>query len=89
MPGSSEAWKKLSQLVYGKAVKCTQVGRNAGTVCDGRSPPTSRDRIVAQCYVDGHDIAAILVLDGVACDWPKFSGGYYKRLAEGNACTRK
>ena len=88
MPGSKEAWEKLSELVYGKAVKCTQVNRQAGTVCDGRSRPTSRDRIVAQCSVDGRDIGAKLVLDGVACDWPKFSGGYYQRLAEGKACTR-
>ena len=88
MPGSNEAWKKLSELVYGKAVKCTQVSRNAGTVCDGRSRPTNRDRIVAQCSVHGGDIAAILVLAGVACDWPKYSGGYYQRLAEGKACTR-
>jgi endonuclease YncB( thermonuclease family) len=38
-----------------KTVHCLQVGE--GTVCDGRSRPTSRDRIVTQCFLDKVDIA--------------------------------
>src|SRR6266540_441287 len=48
-----------------------------GTVCDGRSRPTSRDRIVAQCFLDKVDIAEQMTRSGTACDWPKFSGGGY------------
>ncbi len=41
----------------------------------------SYDRIVAQCYLpDGTDVAAELVKQGLALDWPKFSGGEYRHL---------
>jgi len=41
----------------------------------------SYDRIVAKCYLpDGTDVAAELVKQGLALDWPKFSGGEYKHL---------
>ena len=51
-----------------------QVG--AGTPCDGRSEPTSYDRVVAQCLVNGRDVATEMVRRGAACDWPRFSGGH-------------
>src|SRR5262245_20434293 len=75
--GSVESTNALDELVRGKEVVCVQVG--GGTPCDGRSRPTNRDRIVAQCTVDGIDIAAHLVQAGLACDWIRFSGGYYSR----------
>lgn len=87
-PGSKEAWAKLSELVHGKTVSCVQVNAAPGTVCDGRSKATNRDRIVAQCFVEGRDIAAELVRSGVACDWTKFSGGHYQRAAGGRVCSR-
>jgi endonuclease YncB( thermonuclease family) len=87
-PGSKEAWAKLSELVHGKTVSCIQVNSPPGTVCDGRSKSKNRDRIVAQCFVNGRDIAADLVQAGVACDWPKFSGGHYQRVPGARACTR-
>lgn len=41
----------------------------------------SYDRLVATCYLpDGRDIAAELVKQGLALDWPRFSGGKYRRL---------
>ena len=40
----------LSDMIEGKMVHCVQVGE--GTPCDGRSKPTSRDRIVAHCFLD-------------------------------------
>jgi len=40
-------------------VACTPVGE--GTVCGGRSNRRSGNRLVAQCSVDGDDIAAELV----------------------------
>ena len=41
----------------------------------------SYDRIVAKCYLtDGTDLAAELVKQGLALDWPRFSGGAYRHL---------
>jgi endonuclease YncB( thermonuclease family) len=83
-PGYRDSGAALENLVKGKAVRCVQVGN--GTPCDGRSKPTNRDRIVAQCFVDGADIAATLVEQGFACDWIKFSGGVYSQKGTGNHC---
>jgi len=49
--GGPEASTKIAELIAGKDVQCVQVG--GGTPCDGRSKPTSRKRIVAQCFVGG------------------------------------
>jgi endonuclease YncB( thermonuclease family) len=76
-PGYREATTYLRKLVAGKTIKCTPVGH--GTPCDGRSKPRSYDRIVAQCFVDGKDLAAEMVRAGHAKDWPRFSGGHYAR----------
>lgn len=73
----------ITQTIKGKAVRCTPVGE--GTVCDGRSKRTNRDRIVAQCFVQGRDIAEMLVRAGHACDWAKFSGGAYRVVG---GCSR-
>ena len=83
-PGYRESGEALSQLVEGKAVRCAQVGN--GTPCDGRSKPTNHDRIVAQCFVNGADIAVPLVEQGFACDWVKFSGGAYSSNGKGDRC---
>ena len=72
-----------SELVFRKTVRCIQVGQPPGTVCDKRSKPTNRDRIVAQCFVDNHDIAEPMVKGGYACDWVKFSGGHYSHHPAG------
>jgi hypothetical protein len=53
--GYGQAAGVLSNMIEGKQVHCLQVGE--GTPCDGRSKPTSRDRIVAQCFLDTLDIA--------------------------------
>src|SRR6266446_4486499 len=74
-PGNKEGRKGLQALVVGKRVRCIQVG--AGTPCDGRSEPTNKRRVVAQCFVDGTDVAGVLVERGFACDWKKFSDGHY------------
>jgi endonuclease YncB( thermonuclease family) len=54
-PGYSQAAGVLSNMIEGKLVYCLQVGE--GTPCDGKSKPNSRDRIVAQCFIDKLDIA--------------------------------
>lgn len=78
------AREALRALVEGKRVRCIQVG--GGTPCDGRSKPTNRGRIVAQCFVDNTDIAAALVERGVVCDWARFSDGHYSRSGKGRLC---
>jgi endonuclease YncB( thermonuclease family) len=83
-PGYNEARDALGKLVEGKAVRCLQVG--GGTPCDGRSKPTNRDRIVAQCFADGDDVAKQLVERAYACDWVRFSGGYYSQDGNGKTC---
>jgi endonuclease YncB( thermonuclease family) len=57
--GSSQATAALAGLISGRTVQCIQVGK--GTVCDGRSRPINRDRIVAQCFAGTKDIARELV----------------------------
>ena len=38
------------------------------------------ERSVARCILpDGHDLACLLVRAGHAVDWPRYSGGYYRR----------
>jgi len=81
---SAEATEALRRMTNGVAVTCTPVGE--GTVCDGRSRRRSGERLVAQCFVDGNDIAAELVRRGLACDWVRFSGGHYGRIAGGAQC---
>ena len=83
--GYGQAAGALSNMIEGKTVHCLQVGE--GTVCDGRSKPTNRDRIVAQCFLDAVDIAEQMIRSGTACDWPKFSGGKYK--ISDTTCSRK
>lgn len=76
-PGYERSAEELKRLVSGRSIRCVRVGN--GTPCDGRSKATTRDRIVAQCFVGGTDIAATLVKRGHACDWVKFSGGAYSQ----------
>jgi endonuclease YncB( thermonuclease family) len=47
-PGYGQAAGVLSNMIEGKLVHCRQVGE--GSPCDGKSKPSSRDRIVAQCF---------------------------------------
>jgi endonuclease YncB( thermonuclease family) len=84
-PGYGQAAGVLATMIEGKTVHCLQVGE--GTVCDGKSRPTSRDRIVAQCFLEKLDIAEEMAKSGTACDWPKFSGGHYK--ISDATCSRK
>lgn len=38
-------------------------------------------RTVAHCYLpDGRDLSAEMVKEGLAIDWPKFSGGKYRHM---------
>ena len=55
----------MNEILAGQSVYC----RDTGT--------RSWNRIVAQCWVLGSDIARSLVDEGHAVDAPKYSGGYY------------
>lgn len=74
-PGAHEAQRFLELAVRGKTARCIPVG--GGSVCDTRSDVVNNGRLVAQCFVGGEDMAEMLTREGLACDWPKFSGGAY------------
>lgn len=84
LPGFNEARVALERMIDRKVVRCVPVGQ--GTPCDGRSKPTNRERIVAQCFLGRADVAAEMVRAGHACDWTKFSGGHYRISAA--TCAR-
>jgi endonuclease YncB( thermonuclease family) len=85
-PGYGQAAGALAALIEGKTVHCLQVGE--GTVVRRQvEKPNSRDRIVAQCFINKLDIAEEMAKSGTAYDWPKFSGGHYK--ISDSTCSRK
>jgi len=46
-------------------------------------------RTVARCFLaDGRDLSAEMVKQGLAIDWPKYSGGIYKKLETSDARKR-
>lgn len=50
----------------GKRAVCTPLGR-------------SYNRIVARCQIDGKDIGLQIIKSGHACEWRKYSKGYYRQ----------
>jgi endonuclease YncB( thermonuclease family) len=81
--GYLDATRYVQALMKGKTVQCRTVGDR--TPCDGRSRKESYDRFMAQCFVEGKDIAMMLVRSGYACAWPEFSGNHYSNDA---TCTK-
>ena len=67
---------------WGKKSKFAVISMCKGKIVTAHiKDEVSYDRIVAKCYLpDGTDIAAALVQQGLALDWPKFSGGEYSHL---------
>lgn len=62
----TQARSFLIKKLAGRKITCVDTGER------------SYGRIVAQCYVDGEDIAWWLVNAGHAIDWPRHSGGHYR-----------
>jgi endonuclease YncB( thermonuclease family) len=62
---------------WGKKAKSAMIELCKGKVVTAViQPGLSYDRTVAKCYLeDGTDLAAEMVKQGFALDWPKFSGG--------------
>jgi endonuclease YncB( thermonuclease family) len=67
---------------WGKKAKFAMIGLCKGKVVTAViQPGLSYDRTVAKCYLeDGTDLAAEMVRQGLALDWPKYSGGAYRHL---------
>lgn len=67
---------------YGKKAKWALVALCKGQTI--RAEVTDTDdhgRTVAKCSLpDGRDLSAEMVKQGLAIDWPKFSGGIYRAL---------
>lgn len=60
------AKRQLTELIRDGAIRCDDTGER------------SYDRIVAICFGgDGRDLAAMMVEEGWAVDWPRYSGGRY------------
>lgn len=71
----------MRSLVLGRELRCELDGTR------------THDRCVAVCYLNGDDIAEVMVRQGLARGCPRFSGGWYSEteqqaLAEGAAIAR-
>ena len=77
-PGYHDSRRQLISFIGKTNVRCVMVGKGAGTPCDDKARSTTRNGIIAQCFLGDADIAAEMVKSGHACDWPKVSGGRYK-----------
>lgn len=64
---------------YGKKSKLALIQLCKGQEVMGIAAETDHyGRLVARCFLsDGRDLAAEMVKQGLALDWPKFSGGMY------------
>tara|TARA_R100000789_G_scaffold70137_1_gene65697 strand:+ start:7757 stop:8206 length:450 start_codon:yes stop_codon:yes gene_type:complete len=67
---------------WGNKAKWALVSLCKGQIITAKiEPEMSYDRLVATCFLpDGRDLSAEMVSQGMALDWPKFSGGKYKHL---------
>ena len=67
---------------YGKKAKWALVALCKGQTIKAEVTATDdHGRTVAKCYLeDGRDLSAEMVKQGLAIDWPKFSGGKYRDL---------
>jgi len=67
---------------YGKKAKWALVALCKGqTVRAEVLEEDAHGRTVAKCFVeDGRDLSAEMVKQGLAIDWPKFSGGCYRAM---------
>ncbi|TMM55638.1 thermonuclease family protein [Sulfitobacter sabulilitoris] len=67
---------------YGQKAKWAMVRLCKGQTVRAEITDTdTHGRTVARCYLqDGRDLSAEMVKQGLAIDWPKFSGGIYSSL---------
>jgi endonuclease YncB( thermonuclease family) len=66
-PAGREATKLLTALLSNDHVDCSDLGRDR------------YGRVVTQCLWQGRDLAGMMVSEGLAWDWPRYSKGEYQR----------
>ena len=66
----------MTDLVIGKRLRCELNGEK------------THDRFVGVCYLDGQDIGATVIANGLAVDCPRFSGGRYAEYEIEEAAAR-
>jgi len=76
----------LAKKIEKREIRCVRVGE--GTVCDDRSKPTNKGKVIAQCFIGDDDVATIMSRARMACDWPKFSGGHYQKVGVPDVCVQ-
>lgn len=69
------AMPMIRSMLENKRIDCVPVG--LGTPCDGRIGARVDNAGVAQCFLNGVDIAETLTSRGYLCDHAPFSGGVY------------
>lgn len=72
-PGGAEATEFMRRKLNGRVVRCELDGEK------------SYDRLIGRCYLDGADVAALLVSEGLARDCPRYSGGRYSAFERAEA----
>lgn len=66
--GFAEATKALSELVQGQHLRCTKIDQDRYS------------RTVARCFLsDGREINRVMIENGTAREYLKFSDGFYSR----------
>lgn len=68
-PRGPAAKEHLRAMIEGKSLSCVTRDRDR------------YGRTVAQCFIEGIDIACQMVKDGMAWDYTRYSRGYYKACA--------
>ena len=64
-PFGPQSKQFMRDLVIGKIVRCELSGEK------------TYDRRVGTCYLEGEDIGATIIKEGLALDCPRYSGGLY------------
>lgn len=69
-----QASQGLALLLSNENMTCLDLGRDR------------YDRVITKCWVEGHDVAELMVKQGLAWDWPRYSG---KAYAEAESVARE
>lgn len=74
-PGGAEATRFMQRTLDGRELRCELTGEK------------SYDRLVGRCYLNGSDVAEMLIAEGLARDCPRYSGGRYARFEQPEAMS--
>ncbi|QQA41509.1 thermonuclease family protein [Pelagovum pacificum] len=75
-PHGRQASAFMQQLVDGRTVTCALNGERNG------------DRLIGVCFLDGQDVGALAIAQGLALDCRRYSGGRYAHLEQPGAVQR-